>query len=87
MVPGIAERERLAVEMRRKSWLAGARRGSARMGEPLAVPSIFMPHRSRLPVRIWRRVLPLTRWLGQRIDLVLSAPGTGRVKRTAALTR
>ena len=87
MISGITERERRAVEMRRIAWLAGAPLGSARMGEPPAVPSTPGWLRSCLPAGLWRRGLSFARGLGQRIDLPLFAPSAGRATRAAPLTR
>jgi len=77
MVPGMAERETLATEMRLQEWLAKATIGPARIGHPLGGISLRSDRGAVLPPGIWRRGLLAASVIGKRISLV--HPGTPRV--------
>ncbi len=76
MVPGMAERERLAAETRLHEWLAGTTIGPARIGHPPGGIALRPGGGAVLPPGIWRRGLLSARVFGKRITLI--QPGTPR---------
>ena len=69
MVPGMTERDRLAVDLRRLEWLADATFGPGQHPRPaqLAVPS---GSRYTVPIGLCRRGLALSDTLRHRVRLV-----------------
>lgn len=69
MVPGMTERERLAVDLRRLEWLSDAVIGPARITYKPGSASISSGDRADLPLGIWRRGLASVLVLGKRVRL------------------
>jgi hypothetical protein len=70
MVPGMTERDRLAVDASRLAWLADATLGPTHIGIPAQGPTQASTARPTLPIGIWHRALSSARILGQRIRLL-----------------
>ena len=87
MVPGMSERDRLAVDASRLAWLADATLGPAHFDHAAKEPAVAIRPRPPLPIGIWRRALSSARILGQRIRPLKPAPEGALARRATSPVR
>ena len=68
-MPGMTERDRLATDIQRMTWLADAVVGPIRIGHQFGSPPGNVAQRPNLLLGIWRRGLAAARMLGERVQL------------------
>jgi hypothetical protein len=87
MVPGMAERDRLAADMRRIELLSDAVIGPSRMAYRPGTPSNGYKSRPVPPPGIWRRGFAWAQVLGQCVRLMRPGTSLSRPRNAAAPVR